>query len=197
MSHYCFTLNNYTQKHLILLRNNKLTSYIGWGFEVGAKCGTPHLQGYMQFAKRTKFEKAKLLREMSLYQCYGSSDDNTKYITKQKGEFEEYGVMRSIKRSRQGERTDWAPVVEAIQNGESEKSIAEQFPKQFSVYNKGCKQLIKAVKTNTDKPVIYILTEMRYEENAYICDSPDELAMYDNEDTLIITIIIIGLMNIS
>lgn len=48
--HQCFTLNNYTDADLALLRHNRpaYVRYVTFGFEISAS-GTPHLQGYVEF----------------------------------------------------------------------------------------------------------------------------------------------------
>lgn len=57
---YSFTLNNYTEDEYSKLRGSIEThcSYAIVGREVGDS-GTPHLQGYVQFHKRVKFETCK------------------------------------------------------------------------------------------------------------------------------------------
>lgn len=44
---WVFTLNNYTDVEVSALKSGDF-KYICWGYEVG-KCGTPHLQGYVEF----------------------------------------------------------------------------------------------------------------------------------------------------
>lgn len=84
---FTFTLNNYTDEELELLRIEnlpELVRYVVWGFEIGPECGTPHLQGYIELTdsvryskikseypglKRARFDKRKGTRDQARYYC--------------------------------------------------------------------------------------------------------------------------------
>ena len=48
MRHWCFTLNNYTDEEVDQFKLMGCR-FIVFGFEIGEECGTPHLQGYVEF----------------------------------------------------------------------------------------------------------------------------------------------------
>lgn len=58
---WTFTLNNYTEAEVVLLKSLVLTNqlkYLIFGYEVGEN-GTPHLQGYAEFFKRIRLTGLK------------------------------------------------------------------------------------------------------------------------------------------
>lgn len=83
---WCFTLNNYTEEVFCSIcskiSDTCLTACIGK--EVGA-CGTPHLQGYIEFKTKS--------RPLTVFQCIstgihwerskGSKEDNLTYCSKE------------------------------------------------------------------------------------------------------------------
>lgn len=98
---YVFTWNNYTDDSLITVDTIEC-SYIVYGKEVG-ESGTPHLQGYIEFAKQKKFNTVKnLLKGAHIELRRGSQDQAINYCMKD-GDSVERGV-RAI--TRPGKRTD-------------------------------------------------------------------------------------------
>lgn len=60
---YCFTLNNYTaqdEDRIAQLAENDRVAYVLYGREVGEN-QTPHLQGFISFHRKTRFNAAKAL----------------------------------------------------------------------------------------------------------------------------------------
>lgn len=57
---WCFTLNNYTEQDIEMLKHFKC-KYIIFGKEIGEKTETPHLQGFIQFASNYRFNSLKKL----------------------------------------------------------------------------------------------------------------------------------------
>lgn len=55
-SHWVFTWNNYKEEKILPFLNIVLTVSTLYAFqeEIGEKCGTPHIQGYISFKKRTR-----------------------------------------------------------------------------------------------------------------------------------------------
>lgn len=108
---WCFTLNNWTEPEYNVILNLDV-GFLIMGKETGEN-GTPHLQGYVQFHKRTYFTTAqKLLPRAHLEVAYGSADSNIEYCTKG-GDHASTGLPK-----RRGERTDLNKVRrDALENG--------------------------------------------------------------------------------
>lgn len=84
---YVFTLNNWTQEEydLILELNYK---YIILGDEIG-ECGTPHIQGYVNFSSPTSFNTIKHhIPRAHIEVAKGNPRQNYEYCSKQKILFE-------------------------------------------------------------------------------------------------------------
>lgn len=113
---WCFTLNNYTDKQLIVVDNlgcSATTKYMIYGKEVGDK-GTPHLQGYIQLIKKIRLTGVKKLIDDKVHwePSKGSVDDNKKYCSKE-GQFVEYGEAVHA-----GQRTDIKDCIKRRLEGE-------------------------------------------------------------------------------
>lgn len=139
----CFTLNNPTpeaEARLTQLGNDlELVKYLVFGREKAPETGTPHLQGYVQFAKRPTFNKAKELLPAGAHieAAKGSPQQNRTYCTKD-GDFVEFGTPPV-----QGKRTDLHDVVDAIKSGErSAKRLREDFPGVCARHGSFVRQLL-------------------------------------------------------
>lgn len=102
---WVFTLNNYTDdevNHLVTVCE-PLTSYLTFGYETGDG-GTPHLQGFLIFARSTRFAAAKAAvgRRAWLAVARGNNEQAKAYCQKE-GDYEEFGDLPH----EQGKRTDW------------------------------------------------------------------------------------------
>jgi len=94
--YWCFTLNNYTDDELEMLRNlvgGHLTTYAVFGKEVG-ESGTPHLQGYFEFKSRWDLIR---LRRWALDRAHyeprrGTAEEASNYCKKD-GDWEQYGTI--------------------------------------------------------------------------------------------------------
>jgi len=58
-----FTLNNYTEDEVNAIKAWDCVVYLVFGKETGEKCGTPHLQGYVQWKNSRKFSVLKKLNK--------------------------------------------------------------------------------------------------------------------------------------
>lgn len=82
---WCFTFNNYVEADIPILidtfiKNDKL--YI-FGEEVGGKCGTPHLQGYVYDKhKKWRWDMLKLNNTIHWERAKGDVESNIKYCSK-------------------------------------------------------------------------------------------------------------------
>ncbi len=105
---------------------DEIVQYAVWQHEVGAKNGTPHLQGYVQFTDRKSLATVKDIYPTAHWEiAQGDAESNKKYCTKDEtrdGETFEIGVM-IIK----GQRTDILVVRKAIEDGVPEKVIAHDY----------------------------------------------------------------------
>lgn len=139
----CFTVNNYTEemKLKIISYLNDNTTYYVFGHEVGEN-GTPHLQGYCEFANSRSFKAVhKALCNAHIEARKGTAQQASEYCKKD-GNFEEHGEI-----SVQGARTDidqvrdilrestGRPMREVVDNATSYQSIkvAEQWLKYHEI----------------------------------------------------------------
>jgi len=114
---FTFTLNNYDEVSLYMLANLE-AKYVIYGKEVSPTTATPHLQGYVIFAKETRLARAiKLLPGAHVEIAKGSSQDNITYCSKD-GDVTEHGKAPICPGSR--EKTDWAAVLVAAREGRVE-----------------------------------------------------------------------------
>lgn len=93
---FVFTLNNYSHEDLNRLRGSvgagKAFSYLLFGIEVG-ESGTPHLQGYAELCKKSRFGTVAGMFKWHIEHRNGTVQQACDYCRKT-GVFEEYGVMR-------------------------------------------------------------------------------------------------------
>ncbi len=132
--HYCFTWNNPPGTAAATLQcavSEGNSSYVCFQSEIG-KSGTPHLQGYIEFANPRTIAGIKQLvgsSSIHLEQRRGSQAEAIGYCQKAGGEqYQEYGTPRPG----QGTRTDLETVKSDIQSGTlNELELVE---KHFSAY---------------------------------------------------------------
>lgn len=109
---WIFTINNWTEKDVEAVKALKF-DYLVFGKERGKLRDTPHLQGYVHFARAKDFRYMQRRLRRAWLKCPdGTPEENRTYCTKE-GEFEEYGVI-----PRQGERVDLHEHIDAIMDGE-------------------------------------------------------------------------------
>lgn len=97
---FCFTLNNYNADEYEALLNMECR-YVIIGKEVG-ECGTPHLQGFVQFDSLKSLKGLKKINARAHWEATkGSIDQNVAYCSKD-GNFEERGI-KPLSKKRQGD----------------------------------------------------------------------------------------------
>lgn len=108
-----FTWNNYPDDVDDLLTQLPEHTYIVYGYEVGDS-GTPHLQGYVEFAKQVRFPSLKKrFPKVHWEKRKGTAEQAAMYCKKEAKRIVEEGTM-----SRQGTRTDIDQVRQQLQGEE-------------------------------------------------------------------------------
>jgi len=138
---WCFTTNNYNDQHLLrisAIAEDDSTAYLCYGKEVGAE-GTPHLQGYVSFKARKRFEQVKrLIPDSHLSVARGTASQNQAYCQKE-GDFTEFGDPPSGA----GERCDLKLFMEAVKSGCTDrKLLREEHSKTMARYPRFCSEYI-------------------------------------------------------
>jgi len=134
---WCFTINNYTDAEITQLAEkaselleSKSIQYLVYGKEVG-ETGTPHLQGFVSFHKRTTLNgiKSVLIPRGHLEAARGTPLQASEYCKKD-GDYTEFG---RCPRGR-GNRSDLEQLVIRITEGATRQEIANEFPGQYIRY---------------------------------------------------------------
>jgi len=124
---WCFTLNNYTDADIQKLEVFPC-SYIIYGKEVGAS-GTPHLQGYLQMAKKCRITGLTKYVQAHYTLARGSPQQNIEYCSKQ-GDVYTRGIV-----STERERTDLRKFMEDVKDGTTDKKrLREEHPEVCAKY---------------------------------------------------------------
>lgn len=137
---WCFTINNptseegayYTRMHEdTSFREEKKVSYLITGEEKG-ESGTPHIQGYVEFATKRGlgFVKGVIGTRAHVEARKGTPRQAADYCRKD-GIFVESGII-----SNPGRRTDLEEIRESIKSGATQREIAESHWTQWVVYRK-------------------------------------------------------------
>ena len=159
---WCFTLNNPRQDELqdiISFAESKDCKYLIIGHEVSKDGSTPHLQGYLEGAKKFRLTGLRTCcRGFSrghLEKRKGSASQASEYCKKE-GNFTEYG---SLSRERQGRRTDLEEIQDSIINGSSDLEIANNNFSKWVVYRRSFSQYRRLVRNTprTWKSVVVVL----------------------------------------
>lgn len=158
---WCFTINNYDdadRTRLAELGNGPLSTYLIVGREIGEQ-GTPHLQGYVRFARKTSFAEAKTLigQRAHLEPARESAKTNRGYCTKDKL-FEEYGSI-----GEQGKRSDLESAIATLRKRGQLRDVADEHPAAFVRYHRGFQQLVD---------VTGLLTPRNFKTLVHVCVGP-------------------------
>jgi hypothetical protein len=118
--------------------------------------GTPHLQGFISYKKKTSFGivRASLGGQAHLEPARGSPKQAADYCKKD-GNYEEYGTIPQGR----GDRSDLKRVVELVKRGTPFSTIAEEEPAAVLRYGSGISRLKQFYrpKRRTDVPEIWTL----------------------------------------
>lgn len=148
---FCFTINNYTYDDIDgILDLIDDSEYLVFGFEIGGKLKTPHIQGYVYFNNpQTRRHVNFYLKYAYIAPAKGTPDQNFEYCSKD-GEFYEYGV-----RPHQG-RAKWEKVVAAMENPRDNIQLYMQ-------YRKAYKEIVNQERKVHERKLIMIPYDKRYE----------------------------------
>lgn len=141
----CFTLHDYTDQDLERVRALcKASKYAVFGQEVTPTTGRRHLQGYVSFKNPRSGDSVKkdINDKVHLEVAKGNAEQNRTYCTKE-GKFEEFGEL-----PKQGERTDWAQAVKALQEGQDVADVVVEQPQLLPAIRS-----LERFKTLTLKPL--------------------------------------------
>lgn len=141
---WCFTINNYTTADIARLADIDC-QYLIFGRETGAN-GTPHLQGYIEFHGRKRFNaaKAEIGTTAHLEVAKGTAAQNRAYCTKD-NDFEEFGDPKNLQ---QGKRTDWERLREWLSEFDgqpSQRDIINEFPGLYARYADRLREIVSAM----------------------------------------------------
>ncbi|AXH76667.1 MAG: putative viral replication protein [Proteusivirus raitis] len=114
---WCFTINNYIDEDINKL-NAAECSYLVYGREVAPDTGTPHLQGFIIFSSRKRFNTVRaILGERGHYESARASSAQAADYCKKGGDFTERGNCPTG----QGARTDIEDLVKWIDDWITER----------------------------------------------------------------------------
>lgn len=107
---WCFTLNNYTEEEesSILLVLNAKCRYFLYSKEVGEECGTPHLQGYLEFYEKVRpMSVFKFCKRIHWEKAMGDRPSQLKYITKAGPIVNSKGLPEKVKTIKECQLHKW------------------------------------------------------------------------------------------
>lgn len=163
---YCFTLNNYTEEQYAAFKQKvpSLAKYCIVGEEKGEEKETPHLQGYVQLHKQTKFNTIKawwtneIHGEPHIERAKASPIKNKVYCGKE-GNYWEHGEIPA-----QGKRNDVAAFMKAVEEGKPDTHLIRNYPGEFARYYKAAERARKAFKEEKVKvamKMVYAKKELK------------------------------------
>jgi len=115
--YWCYTLNNYTEEQYEAFKLVPAQYHV-FGREVGA-CGTPHLQGYIEFEKAIRMNGVKnaLGTERVHLELRKAKAHEAAAYCKKDGEFHEYGTPPTVIAKKVDSKVRWLEVLRACQAG--------------------------------------------------------------------------------
>lgn len=140
--HWCYTLNNYTEEDVSRLSDlvdvDSRVSYNIFGKEVG-ESGTPHLQGFISFKKRTVFTTVRTVVGQAHLSIARLIEKAIAYCKKD-GDYDENGVPPKG----QGARGDLEAFKEAVKSGsvKTPEDAREQFSDVYARCGRFCESYL-------------------------------------------------------
>lgn len=156
---YCFTVNNWTDADLgdvIELCENKLTTYLVIGFEIG-EMDTPHLQGYVHFSNPRTLSCLKKVMPRAHFEMARASGDSYssrwEYCMKD-GDYWEFGNP-----PKDGVNTTSNDVIESIKSGKSYRDLCNEYPSYMIHHGRKVRQFIEDNKPRYETK-FYVYTQV-------------------------------------
>lgn len=178
----CFTLNNYTDEEYENVCNMDCT-YIVVGKEVGEN-GTPHLQGYVEFAGSKRFTTLRRINPRIHWEARRGKAAQAADYCKKDNNFIERGTI-----SKQGVRSDLTEMKDKIINGNTTvENIAVEYPMLYHQYGRTLSKiediaLRKKFRTEmTTCEWIYGPTGVGKSHRAYEGFTPETHYIYPNDN---------------
>ena len=170
--HWCFTTNNYEEKHVLQLRalaQQDEVQYLIFGRERGDQ-GTPHLQGYASFGKRKTLNQVrKLIPDSHLSVAKGTAAQNKTYCSKE-GSFEEYGDPPSS----QGKRSDLEEFKQAVKEGtRNKRALFEDHSEVCAKYPRFVHEYLQLTQ-EVQPPEPHPLVQWQQQLNDHLKTEPDD-----------------------
>jgi len=187
---WCFTLNNYTSNNYDDILNIK-NKYLIIGKEIG-ECGTPHLQGYVEFKDKVSLKKLKKFNNKIHWEIRrGTAKQASEYCMKG-GDFVEIGTI-----SQQGKRTDLESCISVINAGYTIRQLADEYAVAYIKYHKGLEKYRYLLLPDRCEPPIVIwlwglagtgktLHAFTKHADTYIKDGTQWWDGYENNEAIII-----------
>lgn len=116
---WCFTLNNWLleeYENIVEELTHKHSKFI-IGDEIGEKCGTPHLQGYIEFENaRTLLSIKKINNRMHLEKAFKTRIQNINYCSKEKILISTFPESRKSRLLKKFDEIIWKPWQQDVLN---------------------------------------------------------------------------------
>lgn len=189
-----FTWNNYSEEDEEYVQGLEC-KYLVYGREKGEE-GTPHLQGYIELAKRTRFNALrKMFKNNHIEKRRGTAQQAADYCKKDEDFFEKGTI------SNPGKRNDLNAFVETIKANPLKRKleIMEEFPSVYARYPRFCNEYrmlcVKAeALTWTETPNLWVWgppgtgKSRRFQELESVFSKPPNKWWdgYDGEHTVLI-----------
>lgn len=158
---WCFTINNYTDADLDLVKTwTRTTTYLISGMEVSGT-STPHLQGFLKAKTRLTLHGMKKTYHPTAHweAAIGSDLDNRRYCTKESLYYES-GTLTTNKADRPPKLSGLQRACDLIGKGAKTSEIARQLPATYVVFYRGLERLeteIGQTSKRTWKPCVTLL----------------------------------------
>lgn len=175
---WVFTINNFSDVEQEACQKLEC-SYIVVGTEVGAS-GTPHLQGYVEFANaKTMTAVKKLLGGRAHLEPRKGTPLQASDYCKKDGMFTERGNL-----SQQGKRSDLHEVADLVRERGIE-GVIDEVPHMFIKYAKGIERLNELyMKPRTEKPkVVWLWGQSGVGKTREAFNVPEDMTVYSWNQT--------------